>query len=80
MSKTVILPVRLQESDREEIDRIAELENLDASNLVRAALAEYMRSRSDNFSGRVLPANGARENGGRPRGAHDKHPRKRRAS
>lgn len=56
-NELVIFPVQLTKTDREELKQAAKAENKSASDLVRSLLTEYMRAKSENFTGEV-PAHG----------------------
>jgi hypothetical protein len=68
-------------ADRDELKRVAEVENIDVADIVRVALADYMSERSITFTGKVADGDkNKRPNAGRKRGSKDSEPRKRRAS
>lgn len=61
--KTVILPVKIKESDLEELKRVIG-EDGNTSALVRTLLTDFMRDKSPKFSGEIVNG-GARPGAGR---------------
>lgn len=81
MPELVAFSVKMTPADRDELKRVAEVEDIDVADIVRVALADYMRERSITFSGKVADGDKRkRPNAGRKPGTKDSEPRKRRAS
>ena len=81
MTELVAFSVKMTPADRDELKRVADVIELDAADVVRLALVDYMRQHSETFTGKVSDGDkNKRPTAGRKQGTKDSHPRKRRAS
>ena len=81
MTELVAFSVKMTPADRDELKRVADVVDLDAADVVRLALADYMRQHAGTFTGKGSDGDKSkRPAAGRKQETKDSHPRKRRAS